>query len=236
VIEPDAKTTAVQTWGGQAAGTISGEAARAVMQFKSFPVAYMQRILMEQRWLRAADAGSFRTHAGGLVFAAAACAVMGYISITARDLTRGREPRDPLKPDTVFAAIVQGGGLGIWGDFFLGKFNRWGGDMPASFTGPTLNTLFDSGMIINQAMTGEPVAARDKAIRMGMARLPYANLWWAKSALDYSMFFNVREWMSPGSLRRSEDALRRDFNQRYLNIGGLDLTPSKHIQRGGGFR
>jgi hypothetical protein len=88
----------------------------------------------------------------------------------------------------------------------------------------------------NQAVKGDPVGARDKAIRLGMARMPYANLWWAKSALDYGMMFHLREWMSPGTLRRSEDALRRDFNQRYLNIGGLDLTPSKNIKRGGGFR
>jgi hypothetical protein len=236
VIEPDAKTTAVQTWGGHAAGTIPGELARSLMQFKSFPIAYMQRILMEQRWLRAADAGSASAHAGGLVFAATVCAVMGYVSITSRDISRGREPRDPRKLETVFAAIVQGGGASIWGDFFLGKLNRYGGGMADTLIGPwigTALTAFEAGQL---AFHGEGTAARDKAIRLSMARVPYANLWWAKSALDYSMFFNIREWMSPGALRRSEDALRRDFNQRYLNIGGLDLTPSRNIKRGGGYR
>jgi hypothetical protein len=236
VIEPDAKTTAAMTWGGHASGTIAGEAARSVMQFKSFPIAYVQRILMEQRWLRAADEGSFRTHAGGLVFAAASCAVMGYISITARDISRGREPRDPSKIETVFAAIVQGGGLGIWGDFFLGKYNRWGGDMLASFAGPTVNTFFDAATAVNAAAKGDPTGARDQLIRLGTARLPYANLWWAKAALDYGMMFHIREWMSPGSLLRSEAALQKNFNQRYLRIGGLDLTPSKNIQRGGGYK
>jgi hypothetical protein len=314
VIEPDAKTTAVQTQ-GLAPGTLlqasersdirmktalgnsefdakkslsqsvtpqdgvtasaKGEVARSVMQFKSFPVAYFQRILMEQRWLRAADTGVFN-HVGGMAFAVAACATMGYVSITSRDLSRGKEPRDPRKLETVFASLVQGGGLSIVGDFFLGKLNRWGGGMAETAMGPTLgaallqasersdirmktapgNAELDAKKSLSQSVTpqdgvtasaslatagntalhGEGVQARDNLIRLGQSRMPYANLWWAKAALDYGVNFHIREWLSPGSLGRSEAALKRDFNQKYLRIGGLDLSPAKHIQRGGGFR
>ena len=235
VIEPDARTRAVMTQ-GLAPGTARGEAVRSVMQFKSFPISYMQRILGEQRWLRAADEGSFTAHAGGLVFAAAVCAVMGYVSITARDLTRGRAPRDPMHLETVYAALMQGGGLGIFGDYFFGKVNRWGGGMAGTAAGPLGGRIFDLAESANLAFHGEGTAARDKALRLGMASLPYANLWWAKSALDYGMMFHIREWMSPGALARSERALRKDFNQRYLKIGGLDMAPTKHVKRGGGFK
>jgi len=235
VIEPDFKTHATMTQGFKA-GTAMGELVRAGMQFKSFPLGHVQRILAEQRWLRAADSGSVTEHAGGLFFAAVTCAAMGYLSITARDLSRGRAPRDPLKWETVNAAIMQGGGLGIFGDFFLGQTNRWGGGMAETAMGPVLGTAFSLGDAAIFAWHGEPTAGKDKAIRALTARLPYANLWWAKSALDYGMLFHLRERMSPGSLIRSEDALKKDFNQRYLKIGGLDFAPSKLIKRGGGFR
>jgi hypothetical protein len=228
VIEPDARTTAVQTQ-GLAPGTFKGEVARSVMQFKSFPVAYFQRILMEQRWLRAADTGVFN-HAGGMAFAVAACAAMGYVSITARDLSRGKEPRDPRKLETVFASLVQGGGLSIVGDFFLGKLNRWGGGMAETAMGPTLGAAFSLATAGNTALHGEGVQARDNLL--GQSRMPYANLWWAKAALDYGVNFHIREWLSPGSLARSEAALKRDFNQKYLKIGGLDFAPTAHIKRG----
>jgi hypothetical protein len=232
VIEPDAHTREVMTQ-GLAAGTAKGEAVRMLMQFKSFPIGYTQRILAEQRWLRAADEGSAWRHASGMAFAAAASAVMGYLSITARDLTRGREPRNPFTHmETVYAALMYGGGAGIYGDFLLGKTNRWGGGLAGTLMGPSGGTaagLVESGIL---AFHGDAEGGRDKAIRTAVARVPYANLWWAKAALDYGFFFHVREWMSPGSLKRSEKALREDYNQRYLP----GIEPSAVIKRGGGFK
>jgi len=83
---------------------------------------------------------------------------------------------------------------------------------------------------------GNTTRARDRMVRTGLSSIPYSNLWWARSALDFAMFHHVREWMSPGSLARAEQGLRDDFNQRYLQIGWLDLTPQRHIKRGGGFK
>jgi hypothetical protein len=51
ILEPDAKNRAVM-YQGQRPGTPLGEMLRVMMQFKSFPVAYLQRIVGGRRWVR----------------------------------------------------------------------------------------------------------------------------------------------------------------------------------------
>ena len=41
---------------------------------------------------------------------------LGYVSMTLKDLLKGKEPRDPNNFKTIMAAFLQGGGLGIYGD------------------------------------------------------------------------------------------------------------------------
>ncbi|KAF7958201.1 hypothetical protein AWV80_01130 [Cupriavidus sp. UYMU48A] len=50
VLNPDLTTKAMQSWGGNARGTLMGEFSRSVMQFKSFPIAMITR-----NWSRMMD-------------------------------------------------------------------------------------------------------------------------------------------------------------------------------------
>ncbi len=54
-------------------------------------------------------------------------------------------------------------------------------------------------------------------------------LWYTRAALDWTLLYHVREWMSPGTLRRMERKMKKDFNQDML------ISPSRHIRKGGGF-
>ena len=66
---------------------------------------------------------------------------LGYLSMTLKELAKGRTPREPDDAASygklVAAAMVQGGGLGIYGDFLFGEANRVGGGMIASLAGGT---------------------------------------------------------------------------------------------------
>ena len=234
VIEPDVKTRRFLTFGTRP-GTVTGEIVRLATQFKSFPIAYGQRFLMERRWTRASrDAGAMDVP--GMVNAIAGSMFMGYVAMTAKDLAKAKQPRDPFRWETVLAAALQSGGLGLAGDFLLGKSDRFGRDFTASIAGPTLSEFGRVVAIAGEAIRGETEHALDDTLRLTMGNTPYANIFWAKAALDYGLMFHLREWMSPGSLARAEKAMQEDFNQRYLSIGDLDMTPSRLIKRGGGFR
>ena len=236
VLEPDEKTRAFMTQGTRP-GTPIGELLRFVGQFKGFPMAYTQRVLLGRRWQRASnDASAFSDFLPGAIPFAVASIATGYVALMARDLSSGKELRSLAKPETYFAAAMQGGGLGILGDFFLAKNSRTGDDFITNLAGPTLGL---AGQFVNMgtmAVRGEMQDVGDEMIRVGMSNIPYINLFYTRAALDYMALFHVREFLSPGTLARTERKLEKEFNQSYLKTDSFDLTPSKHIKRGGGFK
>ena len=64
----------------------------------------------------------------------------GYIRMTSRDLAYGDQPRIPQNTGDAakiaLAALAQGGGLGIFGDFLFGEANRMGASNLSSLGGP----------------------------------------------------------------------------------------------------
>ena len=67
-------------------------------------------------------------------------------------------------------------------------------------------------------------------MRLAMGNAPFINLWYTRAALDWMLLYHVREMMSPGTLRRTERKMKKEFGQEFL------FPPSQFIRRGGGFR
>lgn len=222
VIEPDARTRSVLTL-GQRPGTIQGELARFVMQFKSFPIAYYQRNLRGRRFQapgKGADLpGIAHWIAGSLVF--------GYAAMSAKDIAKGRKPRDPRKLNTWTAAALQSGGAGIYGDFLLAKYNRFSGGPLETAIGPTIGTASNLLEMGSKALHGD--FDPGDLVYTAINNTPYINLWYTRMALDYAVLFHVREMLSPGTLRRTERRIKEDYNQEYMS----PLRPSRVIKRGG---
>lgn len=234
VLEPDEKTRAWM-YGNTKTGTARGEFWRFMLQFKSFPVSYMQRIMFENRWLKAGAERSLDDIPGMIHFAVSGMA-FGYLAMSAKDISKGREPRDVNNWETWIAAALQSGGLGIMGDFFLGTKDRFGSQAAGTILGPIPSQVSRMLPIFGQMARGEMRDAGEDALRFALDNTPGINLWYTRAALDYLFLYHVREMLSPGTLARSERKLKEEYNQTYLNIGGLDLTPSKVVKRGGGFK
>jgi hypothetical protein len=226
VIEPDDRTRATMVRGTQP-GSVLGEIARFVTQFKSFPIAYYQRNL--------SAAGRYRIPGGGVGSDAAGIAhmivgslVLGYAAGMAKDLVKLRTPKDPMKWETWLAAAVQSGGAGIYGDFLFAKYNRFGGSPIDTLAGPTAGVgsellTFPSQMIRGNMDWGD-------FARLGMDNAPFLNLWYTRAALDWMILYHVREMISPGTLQRTEKRFKEEYNQVPI------LSPAQNIKRGGGFR
>jgi hypothetical protein len=134
VPNPDARTRAIST-GGQGAGTKAGEAARMLTMFKSFPVTLM--LTHMQRSMRIAKGGRL-AYAGAMV---AVTTAMGALALQAKDMSRGRTPREMDSKEFALAAFLQGGGVGILGDFFFSDQNRFGGGLAVTLAGPAAGKL-----------------------------------------------------------------------------------------------
>lgn len=208
LLTPDAGTLGMMKQGTQK-GTGIGEAVRFIMQFKSFPLAFTQKIIGRE------------LKQGGVVGVAQMVAltmVAGYASSVLKDLSKGKVPRDPTDWRTAVAALQQGGGLGLYGDVLFSQIlDRRFGDAAAQLLGPTFSDVFGSqGLAGLAARAAQGEDFGPAALRFVQGNTPFLNLFYTKMAMDYLVFYRIQEWMNPGSLSRMETEMQERTGQEYI--------------------
>lgn len=226
VLNPDLATRTITTGGGAQRGTIRGELARSVMQFKAFPIA-----LISRHWRRMLDTPQglegAPLMANRLVYGAAfmlSSAALGAIAFQAKQISQGKDPINMEQPKFWLRALAQGGGLGIVGDFLLTDPTQSPGDAAAnafkSAAGPVAGTMADVGLKLGltniyKAANGKETHAGAEAVNILRQHLPYVNLWYSKAAIDHMGMHALQENLSPGYLSRMKSRAQQDFRQGY---------------------
>jgi hypothetical protein len=222
---------------GYRPGTFAGEAIRFVGQFKSFGVLGITKNIGRHAYGTGAKNKReiFARGVGGnlgLINTIVGTTVMGYFVMQAKEVMKGREPR-PASPEAFLAAALQGGGLGIYGDFLFGRATRFGGGTLETAIGPGIAAGFEGLDLMlryrDQLLTGDE-DVRGDAIRFFKSNMPLANLFYTQQALDYMIWYQLQETINPGYLQRMEQRIRRDNNQDFI------VPPSSVVATGGGFR
>jgi len=209
VLNPQADTQAVMKQGLRP-GTVMGEIARFFWQFKAFPLQIMRGPLSrELSGGKVSGGGTLMglTHIGVMATA------LGYLSLSAKDLVQGKEPRDPLAGETVKAAFVQGGASSFFGDYLIGGTARYGDGAVGASLGPTLGTIEDATKIFYRARDGEDWGP--SAVRLASQNTPGANLFYLKWAYNHFFMYNIQESMSPGYLKRMEKRIKEETGQEF---------------------
>lgn len=209
VLNPDADARAMLRQGTRA-GTISGELARTIAQFKGFPVSFTRQVIGREVYGRDGLPGTIK----GLSQLMVATTVLGYAAMSVKDMLKGRTPRDPSDVKTIAAAMVQGGGAGIYGDFLFGQYSRSGNRALETLAGPVLGTGAEIANTWAKLRAGE--ADGGDALRLAISNTPFANLFYTRIALDYLFLYDVQEAISPGTLRRMEQRVEKDNGQTFL--------------------
>ena len=217
-IKPDAKTRAMLLQGTQP-GTWLGSGLRLVTQFKSFPIAFLQKAMGSALYTSGSDTlgQAIRNPKamGEVATLVLTSTVLGYMSMVAKDLAKGREPRDPSDPRTMMAALQQGGGMGIYGDFLFGEAkSRTGGTLVSNLAGPTLSTADDLTDIWRRIRNGDDAAA--KTFNTVLSNTPFMNVFYLRPVLDYAILHSLTEAMNPGALRRREALVTKENEQGWL--------------------
>lgn len=230
VLEPDARTRSIMNQGTRP-GTIMGDLNRFMTQFKSFPAAYMQKTLGRELYGRgyaptplgqgnrgSKDLIAALRNGNGERLAMAQLMLwttaFGYLSMSAKDTVKGRQPRPADDPKTWVAAMTQGGGFGIMGDFMFGQANRFGNSAAETAIGPALGTGFEMINLWNRVRSGDDAAS--SALRLAQNNTPFLNLFYTRIAMDHLFLYSVQEAMNPGSLRRTEQRIRQENDQQFL--------------------
>jgi hypothetical protein len=214
VITPDARALAFTRRGTQA-GTSMGEALRLFWQFKTFPIGVIQRGFMREFYgYDLGRGGRFgMSEARGLALLLVATTAFGYMSMTLKELLRGRKPRPPDDPRTWRDAMMQGGSLGMYGDYLLGTQARFGKGFIASLGGPTVGKIEDLSSLYAAVVSGQD--PRAKALRLAVQQIPYNNLFYTKTAIDYLFMYELQEAMNPGYLRRFERKITEETGSEW---------------------
>lgn len=224
VMNPDLATRAVQTWGGQQAGTGVGELARLAMQFKSFPMAMISR-----HWRRILESKSSMDGAPAIANKAAYSAallvsgtILGAIAFQTKQMVQGKDPVDMDTPKFWTRAIAQGGGAGFLGDILLGDTTQDRGQLDSLgrlALGPSFGSLADL-YELTKGNADEVIAGKDthigaEALRFTKGHAPYVSLWYGKAAFDHMILHSIQENLSPGYLDRQKNKAYKDWEQEW---------------------
>lgn len=233
--EPDAVSRTVAT-GGTNADTAVGMAMRAFMQFKTYPITFINRTLGREGLNPFAENFGKGMDAFGIGHLVVGTWLAGYVAMEMKNLAAGKNLRTLDATDNggreayaelLTAALLQGGGLGLFGDFLFGDSNRQGGGVWSSVLGPTAGTLGDLTAEIRDltkwAIQGDERAGKDaRSGAIGLLRnnAPFVNMFYTRWLANYLIWYRLQEASNPGYLRRYEERVRRENHQTFL------LSPS----------
>ncbi|WP_312836628.1 hypothetical protein [Pantoea sp.] len=226
--EPTARTRALMKQGTRP-GTVEGELLRFIGQYKSFTASFMQQTLGREvfgrgytpaplgqsRWGSVSNA-LFKSGKGEMVGLAQLflwMTVFGYMSMQTKLMLKGQTPR-PADSKTLLAAAAQGGGLGIFGDFLFGEANRFGNGPVTSLAGPVAGNLDEVITLFQKARAGDAKAG--DAFRFTVDHTPFINLFYARPVLNYLFLNQLQESLSPGSLHRYEQNIRKNQGNDFI--------------------
>lgn len=214
---PDARVRALTTWGGHSRGTFVGETARMAMMYKSFSIT------------------QFTTHMnrGGLAYPIVLgikLMILGGVALQMKEISKGREPQNmnPFEnPGFLVAAALQGGGLGIFGDFFttIDGANRYGNSFLATAAGPggsLVEDVVDLGIegfgSIQGLVTGEESNLGSELVGFMKRYAPGNTLWHSRLIFERAFWDNLEQLVdedTQDNWRKYEKKLATEKDQEY---------------------
>ncbi|WP_199259890.1 hypothetical protein [Paracoccus binzhouensis] len=179
------------------AGSWSGEAMRSFGMYKGYA---LSQLFGQIRRIQELD-GNAGAKAWYAVSAMVQLTVMGALAVQLKEVAKGRDPR-PMDDDKFwFAAALQGGGVGIFGDFFSASASRAGGGFAETLAGPVAGAVGDVARAIgsNVARANEgksPLIGRDVA-NLARRYNPAATYWPTRVALDRMVWDQLQGLIDP---------------------------------------
>lgn len=206
-------------WVGQnQPGTMRGELMRSVSMLKSYGT-----ITLMQDWGRmASEIAGGRPLRGARFMAAIAITstLLGALAMQLKSLSRGEDPRPMNEPQFWGAAMMQGGGMGIYGDYLFGSVNRFGGGFAGSLAGPVTSRASNlwnlTGGNLIQFANDEPTNFGRESVsfaRMNLSMPFYLRLAYERVLLDELQ--KVADPEAYQAFRRKASKLKSQFKTGY---------------------
>lgn len=148
--------------------------------------------------------------------------LIGALAILAKDVVNGRDPRRMDTPAFWGAAMMQGGGLGLFGDFLFSERNRFGGGQAASISGPLIGRgvqLADATVgNAMKAVQGKETSFREDMLRVIARNTPGGSIWYLRLAYERFIIDQLQRAVdedADAGFRRRARRWERDFGAPY---------------------
>lgn len=215
---------------GTQAGTWEGEFLRFVSQFKAYPTEFISRVLGRKVFGIKVDtpyglkAGSVDVQ--GLLNVMIGSTILGYVGMQSKNILKNKSLRDPTHLGTWLAALLQGGGLGIYGDFIFGEYNRFGHKFTDAIAGPSIGFMNDvAALAFTLKKLDDP---RAQTLQLLKNNTPFINLWFLRGGLDFLFFNGIQEQLNPGYTQRASDRMMKQNDQSFMiNPLAFDITGAR---------
>lgn len=210
-------------------GTWFGEIVRSALQFKAFPISIM---MTHGRRMFDYDLWTGAKYAVGMM---GSMTIMGALALQLKEISKGKDPRamgDEHAAEFWGAAILQGGGLGIFGDFLGASENRFGGGFASTLAGPGVQTAqnvadFSVGNIA-KAVRGDDTQFGSDFVKIVRQETPGGSLWYARLGLERLLIDQLQEQLDPNyraAFRRAERRAKDRGQEFYWEPG--ELAPDR---------
>lgn len=195
-----------RTWmsAGQRKGTGMGELVKSMLQFKSFPAAFLMR-----HGSRAMAQDGVKGKAAYGVSLFAMTTLLGALAVQLKELANGNDPStmwdsdDPQKAMNFWTrSAVQGGGLSILGDILVAGTDTSGRSTSDFMVGPLGSDVKAVlGLTVGnltQYYDDKDTNAANEAFRLLKNKIPAQNLWYTKAATNRLVFDEMQDMIAPG--------------------------------------
>jgi hypothetical protein len=209
-------------------GTFVGEISRSFAMYKNFPVTLLNTHVM--RAVNTEGLGKKGSYFADLVISTT---LFGALAMQLKEITKGRDPRTVMTPEFWGSALLQGGGLGILGDFLFNDVNRFGGGLEQTIAGPVVGFLDDTRRLtignVQELATGKDTHFMRELISYAGRYTPGSSIWYLRLALERQILDRLQIWGDPDAkqrMREIEARYRRETGQRYWWSPG-DTEPER---------
>lgn len=215
-------------------GTIPGELARSVMQYKAFSLS-----MMGAQWdammiqARGGSLGGAAASGAGMVARGAAYAAplligltfAGAASLQLKNLVNGKDIEDMGNLGFWIRAMQAGGGFGLLGDFILSDQNRFGQTPLESLLGPTFGAAADMTKLVigdtRKSVNGDKVHVGRDLVNIGLGRYtPVLSSFFATRAAYRRMVLDQLQFLvdpeAHQRFRQAEQTLHRQTGQGFF--------------------
>lgn len=216
------------SYGGLKRGVARDEVWRSAGQFKMFGLSVA--MLQGQRIANEMIMNGFWRGAGYASALLITTTLFGALAIQLKELAKGRDPRDmnPMTDPKFWGhAVLQSGGLGIYGDFLFAETNRMGGGLVRTLAGPTADVA--SGLLalgpgnMAQWVRGEKTNLGREVVRFLGQNTPGGSNWYLRLAYERVLLDALQRLADPdahAAFRRKVQQQKRDYGNAFFWVPG----------------